>query len=54
MDYEGQKLSENLFYYIIIVFGAIGWVIGYIYQDFTYVFYLWSVGMVISIVVSRH
>mmetsp|Transcript_17642 Transcript_17642/g.17078 ORF Transcript_17642/g.17078 Transcript_17642/m.17078 type:complete len:84 (+) Transcript_17642:124-375(+) len=50
MDYEGQKLSENLFCYIIIAFGAVGWVIGYFHQDFTYVFYLWSVGMVISVV----
>eukprot|EP00985_Skeletonema_marinoi_P015177 scaffold7770_cov121-Skeletonema_marinoi.AAC.4 len=24
MDYEGQKLSEILFYYIIILFGVIG------------------------------
>ena len=52
MDYEGQKLCENLFYYIILIFGAIGWVYGYIEQDFVYVFYAWSVGMVISVVVS--
>jgi signal peptidase complex subunit 1 len=52
MDYHGQNLCENLFYWIIIVFGAIGWVYGYIEQDFVYVFYAWSVGMVISIVVS--
>lgn len=51
MDYEGQKLCENLFYYIILIFGAIGWVYGYIHQDFVYVFYAWSVGMVISVVV---
>jgi signal peptidase complex subunit 1 len=52
MDYEGQKLCENLFYWIIIIFGAIGWVYGYFEQDFVYVFYAWSVGMVISLVVS--
>ncbi len=52
MDYEGQKLCENLFYYIILIFGAIGWVYGYIQQDFTYVFYAWSVGMIISVIVS--
>lgn len=50
MDYQGQKLSENLFYYIILLFGSIGWVYGYFLQDFTYVFYSWSVGVVISIV----
>ena len=52
MDYEGQKLCENLFFYIILIFGSIGWVYGYIHQDFVYVFYAWSVGMVISVVVS--
>eukprot|EP00956_Cyclotella_meneghiniana_P011667 scaffold16423_cov55-Cyclotella_meneghiniana.AAC.4 len=50
MDYEGQKLSENLFFYIIILFGSIGWVYGYFLQDFTYVFYSWSVGVFISLV----
>ena len=52
MDYEGQKLCENLFYYIILFFGAIGWIKGYIEQDFVYVFYAWSVGMVVSLIVS--
>jgi signal peptidase complex subunit 1 len=51
MDYKGQELSENLFFWIIIVFGAIGWIYGYVHQDFTYVFYAWCVGMIISIVV---
>ena len=51
MDYKGQELSENLFFWIIIIFGAIGWIYGYLQQDFTYVFYAWCVGMVLSIVV---
>ena len=51
MDYKGQELSENLFFWIIIIFGAIGWIYGYIHQDFTFVFYAWCAGMVISIVV---
>ena len=52
MDYEGQKLAELLFYWIILSFGAVGWVIGYIYQDFFIVFQAWLVGVVISVVVS--
>lgn len=48
MDYKGQQLSELLFYYITIVFGSIGWIIGYWYQDFSYVFYPWLVGVVLS------
>lgn len=52
MDYEGQKLAELLFYWIILSFGAVGWVIGYFQQDFTVVFQAWLVGVVLSIVVS--
>jgi signal peptidase complex subunit 1 len=52
MDYEGQKLAELLFYWIILSFGAVGWVIGYVQQDFTVVFYAWSVGVLLSVVVS--
>ena len=51
MDYEGQKLSELLFHWIILSFGAVGWIVGYFYQDFSYVFYSWSVGTLISVVV---
>lgn len=52
MDYEGQRLSELLFYWIIISFGGVGWIIGYFQQDFTIVFQSWLVGVVISMIVS--
>lgn len=51
MDFEGQRLSELLFYWIIIVFGAIGWVKGYFAQDFWLCFQAWAVGVVISVIV---
>jgi hypothetical protein len=54
MDYEGQRLSELLFYWIILSFGAVGWIIGYFQQDFTIVFQCWLVGVVISVVVSHY
>mmetsp|Transcript_18980 Transcript_18980/g.39286 ORF Transcript_18980/g.39286 Transcript_18980/m.39286 type:complete len:83 (-) Transcript_18980:307-555(-) len=50
MDYEGQKLAELLFYIIICLFGAVGWVMGYLQQDFTIVFQAWLAGVVISVV----
>ena len=53
MDYQGQKLSEFLFYWIILAFGGVGWVVGYIYQDFSYVFYPWLAGVVLAVIVSR-
>lgn len=51
MDYEGQKLSELFFFWIICAFGGIGWIIGYVQQDFTIVFQSWVVGVLISMVV---
>ena len=52
MDFVGQQLAETLFYWITIIFTAIGWVYGYFKQDFTFVFQAWLVGLVISVVVS--
>ncbi len=52
MDYKGQQLSELLFYYITIIFGSIGWIVGYWNQDFSYVFYPWLAGVVLSTIVS--
>jgi hypothetical protein len=54
MDYEGQRLAELIFYWIILSFGAIGWVIGYFKQDFMVVFHVWLVGVVISVVVRTN
>jgi hypothetical protein len=53
MDYEGQRLSELLFYWIILAFGAVGWVIGHFKQDFMVVFQFWLVGVAISVVVCE-
>lgn len=52
MDYEGQRLSELIFYWIILSFGSVGWIIGYFQQDFTIVFQAWLVGVVLSVIVS--
>ncbi len=51
MDYEGQRLSELFFYWIILGFGGVGWLIGYVRQDFFVVFKFWLVGVAISVVV---
>jgi signal peptidase complex subunit 1 len=51
MDYEGQKLAELLFYWIILLSGGVGWIFGYMEQDFTIVFKFWTVGVVLSVIV---
>lgn len=51
MDYEGQRLAELLFQWIICSFGAVGWVIGYMHQNFYHTFYVWLVGVIISVII---
>jgi signal peptidase complex subunit 1 len=34
MDFKGQKLAERLYYYIILVLGILGFLLGFIVQDF--------------------
>ena len=53
MDFQGQRLAELFFYWIILSFGSVGWVIGYFQQDFTIVFQSWLVGVLLSVVVGR-
>mmetsp|Transcript_13423 Transcript_13423/g.28351 ORF Transcript_13423/g.28351 Transcript_13423/m.28351 type:complete len:96 (+) Transcript_13423:101-388(+) len=50
MDYDGQRLAEMLYYWIIIAFGAVGWIWGYFEKDFKYTLYSWGVGVCISVV----
>ena len=51
MDFQGQRLAELIFYWIILSFGAVGWIIGYFQQDFTIVFQAWLAGVLLSVVV---
>jgi Microsomal signal peptidase 12 kDa subunit (SPC12) len=51
VDFEGQKLAELIFYVVIIAFGGVGWVVGFLQQDFTIVFQAWLVGVVLSVIV---
>jgi signal peptidase complex subunit 1 len=50
-DFQGQKLSEYLYYYLIILCGAAGWIYGYMQQSFLPTFYAWAVGLALSLIV---
>ncbi|KAG7372670.1 microsomal signal peptidase subunit SPC12 [Nitzschia inconspicua] len=50
MDYKGQQLSELIFYWIILLCGGVGWIIGYMRQEFLIVFKFWLVGVVVSVI----
>ncbi|EAL68358.1 signal peptidase complex subunit 1 [Dictyostelium discoideum AX4] len=50
MDFEGQKLAEYIYQYTIIIFGVIGWIIGFIKQDFSITFYSVALGTFLSLI----
>ncbi|RYY79673.1 hypothetical protein EON63_17110 [archaeon] len=53
MDYKGQQLCEYMYSIIVILFGAIAWVVGYIQGDFYLTFQGWALGLAISLLVSQ-
>ena len=51
MDYKGQQLSENIYYVLCILCGAIAWVVGFIQGDFSLTVYGWAVGLGLSLLI---
>lgn len=45
MDYRGQRLSERIHYILVILFGAVAWIVGFYYTDFELTFNGWYVGI---------
>lgn len=52
MDFTGQKVAEQLFQVIIVLFGAIGFCIGFATDRMCYSMYTLAVGCVIASVVT--
>ncbi|XP_060069311.1 signal peptidase complex subunit 1-like [Ylistrum balloti] len=48
MDFDGQKRAEKWFQIIIMVFGVVGFIWGYICQQFSQTMYILIAGFVIS------
>lgn len=51
MDYRGQKLCEYIYTILVILFGGVAWIIGYIKNDFVITFYGWAAGLALGLVV---
>eukprot|EP01111_Echinosteliopsis_oligospora_P017320 TRINITY_DN745_c0_g1_i1.p1 TRINITY_DN745_c0_g1~~TRINITY_DN745_c0_g1_i1.p1 ORF type:complete len:109 (-),score=48.93 TRINITY_DN745_c0_g1_i1:59-385(-) len=51
MDLLGQKRAEQLYQLILILFGVIGWVFGYIKQDFMMTVYTIGAGLFVALLV---
>lgn len=52
MDYEGQKRAEKTFQVIIVLFAVVGFVWGYICQQFSQTMYILCAGFLLSCVLT--
>lgn len=50
-DFQGQKLSELLYQYILCVFGVAGFVAGFVFSSFSLMMVIFGVGCLFSILV---
>eukprot|EP01137_Pigoraptor_chileana_P025610 Opistho-2@95321 len=49
-DFKGQKLAEEIYQYTIAAFAIIGFVIGFVTEQFTHSVYIFAFGIVLSAV----
>lgn len=52
MDYKGQRLSEYIYSFLVIFFGAVAWIAGWVQGDFLITFYGWVAGLALALLVS--
>ncbi|CAF0936188.1 unnamed protein product [Didymodactylos carnosus] len=48
MDFIGQKMAERLFQVIIVAFGIVGFISGYILQQYSITIYIVLTGLAVS------
>ncbi|MBN3287908.1 SPCS1 peptidase, partial [Polyodon spathula] len=53
-DYKGQKLAEHIFQGIILVSAVIGFIYGFITEQFGWTIYIVLAGFAVSCLVSLH
>ncbi|XP_033642329.1 signal peptidase complex subunit 1-like [Asterias rubens] len=52
MDYKGQKLAEQLFQGIILLFAVVGFVWGYVCEQFVQTIYILGAGFILSCILT--
>lgn len=50
MDFEGQKLSEQLLMVILVLAAAISFIVGYALKDFQLMVYINGVGLALALI----
>jgi signal peptidase complex subunit 1 len=51
MDFEGQKLAESLIYRLLVLFGAVGFVVGYAAGSFRLMVLINAAGLALTLLV---
>lgn len=49
MDFVGQQKAENLLIRLLIAFGALGFLVGYVLQDFSVMVYINGAGLALTL-----
>merc|ERR1712020_202020 len=52
MDFEGQARAENLSRIIVVLFGVVGLVFGYVIQQFSQTVYILGAGLVFAAILT--
>lgn len=50
-DFKGQQHCERTFQFMVVAFGIVGFIVGYLQQDFRLTFYFLAAGGSLSAVV---
>ncbi|KAF8470204.1 microsomal signal peptidase 12 kDa subunit-domain-containing protein [Kalaharituber pfeilii] len=51
IDFEGQRLSEVLTTNILLAAGIVGWIVGFVLQDVSYIVYIGLAGSLLAVLV---
>ncbi|XP_071480778.1 signal peptidase complex subunit 1-like [Diadema setosum] len=52
MDFKGQKLAEQIFQAIIVLFAVVGFIWGYVCEQFVQTVYILGAGFVLSCILT--
>ncbi|XP_075495398.1 signal peptidase complex subunit 1-like isoform X3 [Primulina tabacum] len=52
MDWQGQKLAEQLMQLMLVIFAAVAFIVGYVFGSFHTMFLIYTAGVVLTSIVT--
>ncbi|XP_024372774.1 signal peptidase complex subunit 1 [Physcomitrium patens] len=52
MDWEGQRLAEQLMQYFLLGSAVVAFIVGYVLGSFTFMLYIYLAGVVVTFIVT--